>query len=329
MDGDLLVFGGRSRANLERWPAWNAFEAGILLRIRGGSVVDCLEYNGSGLEESVGVSTCFKASSVIGDAALTCTNTEVLKIDLNTFSIIEHWSHQYFNDLHHVAVIQDRIYVVSTGIDSVLAFDSKMNLVDRFALGSDQIIKRFGESADFRLIPSTKPHEVHPNFVGAWKGSIWCTALIGGRVCQLEGNETFRVADAPIHDGIPAFGRVWFTSVKGLIIRLDPEVGSLDVVDLNAITKSTGLLGWCRGIAPISVNRAIAGFTKLRGTVHRENVSWLDMSVMKIKNAMRLATHLSCYDLSRKQEEWRIYLSNYGMDAVFSVHIEAGSNLSG
>ncbi len=321
MTSEILVFGGRNHPNPHQRPAWDRYDLCVLLKLRAsdGGVIDRLEYPGWALDREVGVSRTFRAATIVGDLAYTCTGTEVVKIDLRTFKIAETSTHRYFNDLHQVNLIDGRLYVAATGVDSVLEFDDKFELVRRIPVGTDAVLARFGPDSDYRRIPYTKPHEAHPNFVERWDGEMWVTNWEAGRVQSLTSTRRYYVADHRIHDGIPAFGRIWFTSVNGAVVKMQPDTGSIETFELAAMTPTDRALGWCRGIAPVGENEVYVGFSKLRETKLRENLKWLGNKILKQGFALSEPTHIARYDLARRTRVWHADLDVHGMNAVFSI----------
>lgn len=318
---EILLFGGRNYPHPQQRPAWDTFETALMVKLRGGEIVDRFEYPGCALDREVGVSVCFKAATIAGDHAYACTNTEVLKIDLRRLSVVDRHTHRLFNDLHHVNRIGDRFFVAGTGTDSVLEYDDRFELVRRYPIASDEILQRFGADADYRRIPNTKPHHAHPNFVAAWGGEVWVTNFETRQVESLQGSRKYRVSENKIHDGIPALGKIWFTAVNGEVIKLDPETGATERFDLTPMTNASRLLGWCRGVAPLSDTDVLVSFSKLRETKIRENLKWIGNKLLGQNFVLSLPTRIARYDLARGLETWRMDLDAQGLDAVFSIHV--------
>lgn len=321
MTREILLFGGRNHPHPQQRPAWNQFETALVFRMRDGEIVERLEYEGSAIDREVGLSVCFKAATIEGDRAYTCTNTEVLEIDLRRFRIVERHTHRGFNDLHHVTRVGDRFFVAGTGTDSVFEYTEAFELVRRYAVAGDEIIARHGEDADYRRIPNTKPHAAHPNFVAAWDGEVWVTNFAQCRVESLTSQRRYTISENRIHDGVPALGKVWFTAVNGEVIKLDPKTGATERFDLTPMTQANRLLGWCRGIAPYSETDVLVGFSKLRETKFRENLKWIGNKLLGQNFILSLPTRIARYDLARGAETWRFDLDQHGMDAVFSIHV--------
>ena len=323
MTFDVLLFGGRNYDGAHARPVWHQFETAVALRLsEHGALVDRLEYGGGEIENEVGLSRCFKAATVTGDHAYACTNTEVLTIDVHTLAIVEHRTHRLFNDVHHVNRIGDRYFVASTGIDSVLELDERFELVKRYPVANDEILERYGHETDYRRVTNTKPHAAHPNYVEAWDGEVWVSNFGKCRVESLTSSRRYELSEFRIHDGVPAHGRIWFTSVDGKIITLEPTTGAQRAFDLMAMSPpSDRASGWCRGLAPITEDDVLVGFTKLRETKARENLKWLGNKLFGQNFALSRPTRIARYDLTRGRETWKLELEKCGMDAVFSIHI--------
>lgn len=319
-DNRIWVLGGRARPDAADYPAWAMFDQAVLIELQDGAITRRLEYAGSDLERKLGISRCFKAASVHGDEIWACTNTEVLRISINNLEVVDAWSHPLFNDLHHVALIGDNVHVVSTGIDSVLEFDRSMQLRRRIGVAEDEIILRFGLDSDFRLIPTTKPHAAHPNFVASWSDGVWVTRFAQRDVLNLHTGTFYPLAETPVHDGVPAHGWVWFTTVKGAVIRLDPETGSARTSNLMQFYLGARPIGWCRGILPLSEHEAIVGFSKLRPTQQAENVGWVRSALSGMKDLLKQPTRIARFDLEQGRELWTRELANDGIDAIFSLN---------
>lgn len=318
MSLDILLFGGKNHPHPQQRPAWDTFEVCVLVQLRDGKLVNRLEYRGGAMDE--GLSKCFKAGTVVGSSAFTVTNTEVVKIDLERFAIVDRFSHRLFNDLHHVEVIDGHYFVAATGTDSVLEFDESYQLVKRYPVAKDEILGRHGGDADYRRIHNTKPHAAHPNYIGHWDGETWVTNFESRHVESLTSARRYLISKHKIHDGTPAFERIWFTAVNGIVIKLDPRSGNTESYDLTPMTRADRLLGWCRGIAPLSPDEVVVGFSKLRETKARENLKWIGNKLLGQNFVLSLPTRVAHYDLVRGVETWRHDLDQYGMDAVFSIH---------
>ena len=97
------------------------------------------------------------------------------------------------------------------------------------------------------------------------------------------------------------------------------------VYDLRVLSKSDKTLGWCRGLHVLDQDRVLVGFSRLRPSKFKENLSWVKHRVGLQDNAGRMPTRLACYDLKRSVLEWEVDLEPGGLNAVFSI-LPAGSS---
>ena len=316
-----ILVGGKAFDDVSKKNAWNVFEAAVLLELDGDAITRRLEYRGGAYDEEAGISRCFKAGTIHDGSLYTVTNTEVVRIDLDRFEIVDKFSHRLFNDLHHVNVIGERLYVVSTGIDEVLEFTMDFRFVDRFATAGGEVISRFGPDSDFRLVPYTKPHEEHPNFVTAIDGRPFATCLKSGTLRSLDGKDAIAISDDPIHDGIPHGDSLVFTTVTGKLVTLDTADRSVATYDINKPANSLKPLGWCRGLDFAPTGEVVVGFSKLRQTPNRENISVLKKWAQQMKTLAVMPTRLVTVDTAGNTIRDGASLNEKGIDAIFSVHV--------
>ncbi len=120
---------------------------------------------------------------------------------------------------------------------------------------------------------------------------------------------------------MPAANRIWFTAVNGEVIAMQPHDGTIVGHDLNTMTSSDRLLGWCRGIAVLGDADVIVGFSRLRHTKLRENLKWLGNKLLNQEFALHEPTRIARYDLADRRETWRLDVEPFGMNAIYSVHL--------
>jgi hypothetical protein len=77
-----------------------------------------------------------------------------------------------FHDLHGVTIVDDEIAIANTGLDMVQFLDLSGRIVREVNLASVPTWERFDRATDYRRAVSTKPHEIHPNYLfqidGQW-----------------------------------------------------------------------------------------------------------------------------------------------------------------
>jgi hypothetical protein len=341
----LFAVGGEQRPALRAQPEWTSFKTAVVARVdltAGGRRVERVLEHTSPPEHRPDErpSHVFKAATIAGGTAYLCTQTEVLVCDFPSFAVRRVISHPCFNDLHHVAPAPDgSLYVAVTGLDAVahLAPDGRL-LSLTGVLGADPW-ERFSPDVDYRKVPTTKPHQAHPNYVFFPDGDArpWVTRFAQRDAVPVAGDgPRFAVEVQGVHDGHVTAGEVLFTTVDGHLVRFDRQGGSRRVIDLNPAPGDAdeGVpLGWCRGLLPWGGERAWVGFTRLRRTSLQRNLSWLRHGFRRTPYHRMRPTRLALYDLGAAASSGsdgsggrarlldEVDLEAAGMSAVFSIHL--------
>lgn len=329
MSAALWVIGGEQKESLEE-NEWHRFRAGVVLRVdlETGLPERVLEYQSppENCPEDR-PSHLFKAATVEGDTIWLCTQTEVLELSFPGFEIRRVISLPCFNDLHHVAPGPDgNLFVAVTGLDAVAEVTREGELVRLTDVLGGDVWSRFDRDVDYRKVPTTKPHRSHPNYVFFLDGQPWVTRFEQRDAVAVDPSrnghrEPFAVGIQGIHDGHVAGDRLVFTSVDGHVVTFDTKTGERRDLDLNSLMEpgDDRPLGWCRGLLADGAGRAWVGFSRLRQTKLRQNLSW-------IRNGFRerLPTRIALYDLERPARLREINLEKAGLNAVFSIHGAAG-----
>jgi hypothetical protein len=331
MTGELWVVGGEQHVTFRRQPEWHSYKTALVLRVADGRVERAFEYRSPARHcPDERPSHTFKAATFCGDTAYLCTQTEVLVCDLPSFAIRRVISHPCFNDLHHVTPAPDgTLYLAVTGLDAVAQLSPEGEIL-RFvgALGQDPW-ERFSQDVDYRKVPTTKPHASHPNYVFFLDGRPWITRFAQRDAVPLDPRAERGPEEAPfaigiqgVHDGHLLPPHLCFTTVDGRLVRFDVRDGRrAQVFDLNPPARPDGSpLGWCRGLLPLPDSRAWVGFTRIRYTTLRQNLSWLRHGFRESPEHGQKPTRIALYDLDRSDPLEEIDLEPAGMGAVFSIH---------
>lgn len=315
-----LLTGGRQRTSrFVRLEEWNSFERAVVLELDTdtGRLRTLLEYTTPPEHcPAKDPSILFKSAAWDGDRLLLCTQTEVLLAnrDARVERVI---SNPWFNDVHHVARLGGRLHVVSTGLDAVMVLDGD-EVVDVHDVCGEPTWSRFDRGTDYRRIATTKPHRSHPNFVYGVGDDVWVTRFEQRDALRLRDRATTdKLAASPIHDGLPQRGEAWFTAVNGQVMVVDPETGRLKRrFDLDTIPRANPApLGWCRGIH-VEPDRVLVGFSRLRPTLFKQNLSWLREPLKRPEPA---PCRVVAYDLENGRELGTWNLEEAGMSAIFSI----------
>ena len=313
----LYVTGGVQRPR--HTDEWRQYGRARILRVDpagrdGAAVFDYVTPAGACPEEEPSI--VFKHGAIANNRLYACTCTEVLILELPSFSQAGYLSLPCFNDLHHVTLSrQGTLLVADTGLDMVLETTPDGQVLREWdALGREPW-NRFSRDVDYRRAPTTKPHECHPNFVFERGDEIWVTRhLQKDAVCLTHNREALEF-HAPPHDGLPVNGRLYFTTIDGWLYIFDAEsLARIDRFDLKSSDDTQGF-GWCRGVLPIDDRHCWVGFSRTRPSRFREGLSWVRHGF----SHRYLPTRIVLYDTVKKTTLDEISLEPMQLSAVFSI----------
>ncbi len=320
----IYVTGGRLRSTVFRkLEEWQSTDQASIIEInadKNSEARSCLEYTSppaACADELPAI--LFKSGSIVGNLLYTCTSTEVLIYRIPEFQLQHYISLPCFNDLHHVCpTSRDTLLVVSTGLDMVVEVTSNGTILRQWgALGQDPWM-RFSRNIDYRKIPTTKPHESHPNHAFELEGEVWVTRLQQkDAVCLTKPGNRIDIAVQRPHDGCLFGDKIYFTTVDGHVVIANQKTFVVErIADLNQMDGQSGqTLGWCRGVLPVDEDRVWVGFTRVRPTKFVENVSWIKHGL----TATHRSSHIALYDLKRNICEQEIETEPYGLGVIFSL----------
>jgi hypothetical protein len=250
----------------------------------------------------------------------------LLLFAIPSFDRLEYLSLPAFNDLHHVRARPDgRLIVVNTGLDMVMVLDWDGDIsAEMSAAGEPDPWARFSRDVDYRGVLTTKPHKAHPNYSFLLDGEIWATRCEQkDAIClTAQTQPPIPIGDQCAHDGVLAGGKLYFTTVDGLVHVFDAASRERrQTVDLNRVTGRLGPLGWCRGLCVLENDVVVVGFTRLRRTKFKEKVAWAKYRLGRGGTSQtRQPAHIAAYDLRRQQLLWEANVEQFGMHVVFSIH---------
>jgi hypothetical protein len=328
MTETLWVVGGEQRVQFSKPKEWSQYRKAMVVQVRDGRPERALEYQSPPEhcpDESP--SHVFKAATFAGDTAYLCTQTEVLVCDLPSFRIRRVISLPCFNDLHHVAPAPDgRLFVAVTGLDAVAELTPEGELLRLVSVLGGSPWDRFSPDVDYRKVPTTKPHRSHPNFIFFLDGHPWVTRFNQRDAIPVDGVHSRPPFDAGsaegIHDGHIRGNGLSFTTVGGCVVRFDLATGARTTFDLNTLSEpdEDRPLGWCRGVLPCGGDQAWVGFSRIRYTTLRRNLSWIRHGFRETEHHRERPTRIALYDLGNLSLQRQVDLEPVQMGAVFSIH---------
>lgn len=258
----------------------------------------------------------FKSGTIQDNRLYICTQTEVLLYTLPDFTQVGYLSLPCFNDVHHVRPTPtNNLLIANSGLDMVLEVTLDGTIVKEWNVLGKEPWARFSRTVDYRKGISTKPHASHPNHVFYLGDEPWATRFEQHDAISLtDPQRRIALGTQRVHDGVLHEGMLYFTSVNGNVIVVNSTTLDVEtIIDLNEMHDEQIQLGWCRGVMPHEKLMWV-GFSRLRPTKWRENVSW-------VLNRFNRAspTHIACYDLAKGQCTVEIDLEAHGLNAIFGV----------
>lgn len=319
----LYVLGGRQRrSGFKEHDEWETYESALILQAdpETGEAHVCVEYRSPlQVRASAESSVLFKTGALQGDVLYTCTSTEVLAYRLPRFELCCYVSLPCFNDLHHACPSGNGdLWAASTGLDMVVEFTPRGKILRQWNVLGEDPWGRFSKEIDYRRVATTKPHRSHPNYVFQLDGEIWVTRHDQrDALCLTRSAPPIVIGIEKPHDGIVKENWIYFTTVDGNVVVVDRKTLKIShVVDLKVIgNERRALLGWCRGLLVLDETKAWVGFTRVRKTKFKENLSWVKHAFHDVEKP----THIALYDLSARKLLREINLEPYGVNVVFGI----------
>jgi len=320
-----LTGGELRRTTFVKLEEWQSSQKAVILEFDTGSKTSraCAEYvSPPEVCAPDRPAILFKSASLHAGKLYACTSTEVLVYSVPGFRLLHSISLPCFNDLHHVCpTSRGTLLVAVTGLDMVVEVSCEGKLLREWSVleGTDPWA-RFSKDIDYRRIPTTKPHHSHPNYVFQMEEEIWVTRFEQRDAMSLtHPDRRIDIALEHPHDGHMMGDSIYFTTVDGQIVVVNGRTLKVERVhDLNSMSGDTGQsLGWCRGLALIDDRRAWVGFTRIRPTRFRENLTWLKTA--GASDELLPPTRIALYDLKQGRLEDQIPLEPHGIGAIFSL----------
>ncbi|NCG21887.1 MAG: hypothetical protein GWP91_22955 [Rhodobacterales bacterium] len=217
---------------------------------------------------------CTAPSMLIQGVLLQPTHTAIWWICPDSWAAIDRFSHPLLHSTHSAVARPGGGFAVScAGTDSILEFDGVDQLVAHHCLRDGDFSDHFDLKMDFRTAEHNayKPHQHHPNHAFYVDGQLWVTCFETQRAFAVHHpDRSVTFPEGMPHDGPVQEGRMWFTTVSGQVIGVNPQTLEREVeIDLNALCDTRQMLGWCRGVA-VRGDRMWVGMSQLRSTTHLE-----------------------------------------------------------
>lgn len=191
-----------------------------------------------------------------------------------------------FNDLHQLAIKDNKIFIVNTGLDSIdvlstaLAWHTRISLVDGEHI-KQRIQGAYQTQGDYYTCPNTVPkfylrkvpNTHHLNHICFIEKRILSTSFSQQCLIEIEsGNPASNILSNKPHDGIVHNGFLWVTTVNGEIHRAALNTKHLEFETVFSLFEYAPHHGWCRGLY-IQRDALFVGITAIHQTNSR--TQWL------------------------------------------------------
>jgi hypothetical protein len=322
----LIVVGGRQRKNALDLNEWRAYETAIIAVVdtTTGKAEIVVEYQSPPevcTENHPAI--VFKAGDRRKDRLLVCTQTELIEFNCTNWQIIHYVTHPWLNDVHHVCYgDENSLMVANTGLDLVLKMDRTGTILKSWNAGKSSTWNRFDQSVDYRRVATTKPHEAHVNFVFRADDFWWSTRFNNQDAMRLDDSSIrLKIPTGNPHEGLVTSEGVYFSTTNGTIVGFDADTRiEIARYNLNRRPESSQILGWCRGMYFDKPDLVWIGFSRIRPTRIRKNLSWIKQGFRHLGTYGTLPTRIALYDLNREELLREVVLERIGLNAVFGIY---------
>lgn len=195
--------------------------------------------------------------AIDGDYVWACFSNIIAKIRISDFVIVDTIEDKHFNDLHEITLHNNQLYVANTGYESVDIIDLATKRIERIDLLGENIRKNRPE---YTQDQDTKPHLHHISSITIDDDENIILGMVRQqRILNLTKWEWIGTKhSSPVHDVDFIDGKIWFTTVGGLISNSE---ATWNLADYQSE------IGWTRGLA-VTHEGMFVGTTAIRESNH-------------------------------------------------------------
>ena len=325
----FIILGGSQKGSSEFFAEeWSHYNKAIILEIDidNGEVSKKIEYvSPDKVRASSNSGILFKSGAYKNNNLFCCTPTEILVYKLPNYKLINYLSKRTFNDLHHVTPhSKEGMLVASTGLDLVQHISDDGQILSEWNVlnpnKQDSTWEKFSRNIDYRKVPTTKPHLVHPNFICEYDDDFYVTRFEQRDVIALKSGKTFNIDIERPHDGLIENNIGVYTTVNGHVVFLDIIQNKIICnLDINKLYPDNSVLGWCRSICKVDDEHYLVGFSSLRPTKFVNNLKWLKNKLLTNNRKKSLPTRIILINIKKNQIINEFNLNDYDCNVIFSI----------
>ena len=240
--------------------------------------------------------------AIDGDYVWACFSNIIAKIRISDFVIVDVIEDKHFNDLHEITLHKNRLYVANTGYESVDIIDLETKVVERIDLLGESLRKNRPE---YQQDQDSKPHLHHISSITIDDEENIIVGMVRQqRILNLTKWEWIGSKhSSPVHDVEFIDGKIWFTTVGGLISN------SEETWNLSDYQSE---IGWTRGLA-VTDEGMYVGTTAIRESNHDY------YKIITDSDTERTGAKICYIPFNKNSERLEIEIMNAGNRKIFSI----------
>ena len=240
--------------------------------------------------------------AIDGDYVWACFSNIIAKIRISDFVIVDVIQDKHFNDLHEIILHKNRLYVANTGFESVDIIDLATKRIERIDLLGENIRKNRPE---YRQDQDSKPHLHHISSITIDdQENIILGMVRQQRILNLTKWEWIGSKhSSPVHDVEFIDGKIWFTTVGGLISNSEENWNLADY---------QSEIGWTRGLA-VTDEGMYVGTTAIRESNHDY------YRIITDSTTERTGAKICYIPFNKNSERLEIHITNAENRKIFSI----------
>ena len=242
--------------------------------------------------------------AIDGDYVWACFSNIIAKIRISDFVIVDTIEDKHFNDLHEIALHKNQLYVANTGYESVDIIDLETKRIERIDLLGENIRKN---RPDYTQDQDTKPHLHHISSITIDDNENIILGMVRQqRILNLTKWEWIGTKhSSPVHDVDFIDGKIWFTTVGGLISNSETTWNLADY---------QSEIGWTRGLA-VTDEGMFVGTTAIRESNHDY------YKIITDSDTERTGAKISFLNSRNREESITIELNDSKNRKIFSIKL--------
>ena len=242
--------------------------------------------------------------AIDGDYVWACFSNIIAKIRISDFVIVDTIEDKHFNDLHEITLHNNQLYVANTGYESVDIIDLATKRIERIDLLGENIRKNRPE---YTQDQDTKPHLHHISSITIDDNENIILGMVRQqRILNLTKWEWIGTKhSSPVHDVDFIDGKIWFTTVGGLISNSETTWNLADY---------QSEIGWTRGLA-VTHEGMFVGTTAIRESNHDY------YKIITDSNTEKTDAKISFLNSLNREESITIELNDSKNRKIFSIKL--------